>query len=283
MSDDLQDVINAVGDLPPMPAVALKVMELIQDPATTADQLARAISLDPAVAARVLKIANSSYYSLTRQVKTVEHAIMILGEKTLKSLVLAASLKGVNRNIGLMEKMLWEDSIGCAIGARIVCRYRKAGDPEEAFLGGLFRHIGKLVLNNSFPEEFREMVQRAYNGEALMNQLEREYFPFSHSVVGAAVLKKWKMSDNLIRLVQHHSDLFLVMETDPVQQQLTASVNLADKLCRVLGIGQRAPEKDLVVLETAGAKVLKMTRDEIDEVTENFRTVFEADKEVFLA
>lgn len=283
MSDELQDVINAVGDLPPMPAVAMKVMQLIQDPSTTADQLARAISLDPAVAARVLKIANSSYYCLTRQVKTVEHAIMVLGEKTLKSLVLAASLKGVNRNFGLMEKILWEDSIGCAIGSRIVCRYRRAGDPEEAFLGGLFRHIGKLVLNNSFPEEFREMVQRAYNGEAPLGVLEREYFPFSHSVVGAAVLRKWKMSDNLIRLVQHHSDLFLPLVSDPAQQQVIACVNLADKLCRVLGIGQRAPNSSLDVIETAGAKALKMTQAEIDEVREDFRKVFEADKDVFLS
>ena len=69
-----------------------------------------------------------------------------MGEKTLKSLVLASSLKGINKSFGLMEKMLWEDSLGCAIGARVTALRFKSAEPEEAFLAGLFRHIGKMVL-----------------------------------------------------------------------------------------------------------------------------------------
>ncbi|HKI51432.1 MAG TPA: HDOD domain-containing protein, partial [Geothermobacteraceae bacterium] len=98
MRQNLQSVVNLVGDLPSMPMVAVKILDLLQDPTTSADKLATIISSDQAVSARVLKIANSSFYSLRRQVNTLEHAIVIMGEKTLKSLVLASSLKGTNRS-----------------------------------------------------------------------------------------------------------------------------------------------------------------------------------------
>ena len=141
-----------------MPVVATRVMQLMQETNTTSKHLAEAISRDPAVSARILKIANSSFYSMRRQVKTLEHAI-----KTLKSLVFASSLKGLNKSYGLMEKMLWEDSIGGAIGAKVVAQRFRTGDPEEAFLAGLFRHIGKLVMNNMYSEKFLQIVQGVYN------------------------------------------------------------------------------------------------------------------------
>jgi HD-like signal output (HDOD) protein len=162
MSTDFQTVVNSVGDLPPMPAVAVKVIELLQDPNASAGRLARTIAHDPALSARVLKIANSSFYSMKRQVRTLESAIVVMGEKTLRSLVLAASLKGMNKSFGLLEKMLWEDSIGCAIGARILAQRMEKVDTEEAFVAGLFRHLGKVVLNYSHPQEFQSLMQTVY-------------------------------------------------------------------------------------------------------------------------
>ena len=149
MSDDFKTVVRTIGDLPPMPAVAMKVLQQLQDPNISTSALAETIANDPAVSARVLKIANSAFYSMKRQVKTLEHALVVVGEKTLRSLVLAASLEVMNKQVGLLEKMLWEDSLGCAIGSRLVARRFKTVDPEEAFLGGLFRHLGKIVMNFS--------------------------------------------------------------------------------------------------------------------------------------
>lgn len=283
MTSELQSVINAVGDLPPMPIVAVKVVELLQSPRTTTRDLAAAISLDPAVSARVLKIANSSFYSLQRQVKTLERAIVVLGEKTLRSLVLAASLKSLSRSFGLMEKMLWEDSIGCAIGARMLARLSRSADPEEAFLGGLFRHIGKLVMNNLDGDKFRLMVQAEYNGEGTLTQLERDYFPYSHAVIGAAVLSKWNFSENLVLAVRHHSDLSLDPERERIAFRLAATVNLAGALCRRLGIGCRGPQ-EFDVLQCRGARALGLRSEEqLEALLQEFTAVFEKEKEMFIA
>ncbi len=265
-----------------MPVVAVKVVQMIRDPRTTAKDLAKAISLDAAVSARVLKIANSPFYSMQREVKTLERAVVILGEKTLRSLVFASSVKALNKNFGLMEKMLWEDSMGCAIGARLMAQRFRSADPEEAFLGGLFRHIGKLVMNNLDSSKFLQMVQEAYNGEGTLGELERRYFPFSHAVIGAAVLKKWNFSENLIHVTRHHEDMRMYVEEAPALNRLMATVNLADNLCKHLGVGRRSPEQSSDLSMIPGAKALGLEVEQLDQVMSEFKEVFERDRDAFM-
>ena len=281
MKQDLKTLVSKVGDLPPMPVVAVKVMELMQDPDTGADDLAKMIANDQAVSARVLKIANSSFYSLQRQVKTLEHAIVILGEKTLRSLVLASSLQSINKKFGLMEKMLWEDSMGCAIGARLTGLWFKTGDPEESFLAGLFRHIGRMVMNNLDSAKFQAMVAEAYSEGVPLKDLEQQYFPFSHAQIGAAVLQKWNFSQSLISVVANHEELDELAE-DPVLQRLAANVNIAEGLCRRLGIGRRFPEEGFDLTSLPGAAVLGVDGDQLEQLQEEFKSFFEKDREAFM-
>lgn len=265
-----------------MPVVAVKVLDLLQDSATSAGQLAAAISSDQAVSARVLKIANSSFYSLRRQVNTLEHAIVIMGEKTLKSLVLASSLTGINKSFGLMEKMLWEDSLGCAIGSRITAHWFKSADPEEAFLAGLFRHIGKMVLNNIDSENYHKVVEATYNGDGSEVEMERYYFPYSHAEAGEALLEKWKFSDRLSKVTRYHDELDTFRDVEQDMLRLAATVNLADAMCKFIGIGQRAPDLSLVVWQSAGARVLDVEPDETALVVEEFRSFYEKERGTFL-
>jgi HD-like signal output (HDOD) protein len=282
MSTDFQTVVNSVGDLPPMPAVAVKVIELLQDPNASAGRLARTIAHDPALSARVLKIANSSFYSMKRQVRTLESAIVVMGEKTLRSLVLAASLKGMNKSFGLLEKMLWEDSIGCAIGARIIAQRMEEVDTEEAFVAGLFRHLGKVVLNYSHPEEFQSLMQAVYNGEGSLTELEGVYFPYSHALVGAAVLNKWNFSDGLVQSALHHADLDIDAEEEPAILHLAAVVNAAGCLCQRLGIGQREPAPHLDVADSKGALTLEFSNRCLEEIEHEIGRTFSENREYFL-
>ncbi|WP_187426756.1 HDOD domain-containing protein [Geothermobacter ehrlichii] len=280
---ELQSVVQAIGDLPPMPIVAVKVLEMLQKPDTTAEKLAKTISSDQAVSARVLKIANSSFYSLRRKVTTLEHAIVILGEKTLKSLVLASSLKGINKSFGLMEKMLWEDSLGCAIGSRMVAVWFKSADPEEAFVAGLFRHIGKMVLNNLDPEKFRKVMEAVYNGEGSEEEMEALFFPYGHAEVGEAVLTKWNFSEDLTLVARYHNDISGI---DPVEQperhRLAATVNFADAMLRRLGIGQRQPDGSIELSTLPSARTLGVEPDQAEQLLEEFRCFFEKERSTFL-
>jgi HD-like signal output (HDOD) protein len=222
---------------------------------------------------------------MKRQIKTLDHAIAIVGERTLRSLVLAASLEGMNKSYGLLEKMLWEDSIGCAIGCRILARKFSSADPEEAFLAGLFRHLGKIVMNYSNPEAFRALAESAYVGGGKYSELEGRYFPYAHAVVGAAVLDKWNFNRSLVMATLHHEDLKVHEEDEDGCDglfRLTATVNLADQIARRLGIGQREPDEELDVASCPGAKALELDEDDVAQAIAEVDATFSENRDYFV-
>ncbi|WP_321370967.1 HDOD domain-containing protein [uncultured Desulfuromusa sp.] len=285
MSSDFKTVVGSIRDLPPMPVVAVKVLELLNDPNVNYEKLGAAISSDPAVSARMLKVANSAFYSMKRQIKTLEHAIAIVGERTLRSLVLAASLEGMNKSYGLLEKMLWEDSMGCAIGCRILARKFSSADPEEAFLAGLFRHLGKIVMNYSDPDAYRSLVEMAYSENISTTELEGRFFPYAHAVVGAAVLDKWNFSRFMVMSTLHHEDLQISLDDEENGEdllRLTATVNLAGHICRKLGIGQRQPDEELSLQNCPGAKALNLDEEEVQLALVDVEQIFTENRDYFI-
>ena len=284
MKTDFQTVVRSVRDLPPMPAVANKVLELLGNPDVNYSKLGEAISSDPAVSARLMKVANSAFYSMKRQIKTLDHAIAIVGEKTLRSLVLAASLEGVSKSYGLLEKLLWEDAMGCAIGSRIIARKFSTADPEEAFLAGLFRHLGKIVMNYSEPDTYRKLIEAAYVEGTATADIEGRFFPYGHEVVGAAVLDKWNFSRALVVTALHHKDLAISADEEDAAQllRLAATVNLAGFICMKLGIGRRQPLDELNVADCAGATALGLSDEQVTGVLEEIDEVFNENREFFI-
>ncbi|MDA3903216.1 MAG: HDOD domain-containing protein [Desulfuromusa sp.] len=284
MATDFKTVVSTIRDLPPMPAVAVKVLELLNDPNVNYEKLGATISSDPAVSARMLKVANSAFYSMKRQIKTLEHAVAIVGERTLRSLVLAASLEGMNKSYGLLEKMLWEDCMGCAMGSRILARKFASADPEEAFLAGLFRHLGKIVMNYSDPEAYHSLVEAAYSDGISTSELEDQFFPYAHAVVGAAVLDKWNFSRTLVMSTLHHEDLVISLEEENTEAllRLTATVNLAGQVCVKLGIGRREANEELNIYNSPAAKILNLDEADIQNALIEIEEVFTENRDFFI-
>jgi len=168
------------------------------------------------------------------------------------------------------------------VGSRLVAQRFKSADPEEAFLGGLFRHIGKLVMNNTNPENFLQIIQEVYNGEGTFEELEKKYFPYSHALIGEAVLQKWNFAENLTQVARHHEDLDVPRKENPELYRLVITIHIADKLCLNLGIGQRAPDENLNVFESLRDKAPGLKQEHIDKVLEEFKVVFERDRDAFL-
>jgi len=282
MTDNIQNINYDIDKLPPMPLVATRMVELINSSRTSADEMAKVISGDPAISARVLKIANSSFYSMARQVKTLQTAIVILGERTLRSLVLAASLRGMHGKFGDMEQMLWEDSMTCALGARFLARSLRAVDPEEAFIAGLFRHIGRTIFNNQNPTAYRALVMQQQRCGADLMALEKEQFGINHAELGAATLRHWQLSDVISTVALHHHDEALAEIPDPEARKMAAVVNIASEFPLILGIfGDYDEEIDLT--ELPGAKFLALDEDRLQELLDEFTEVFESNRDDFLS
>jgi putative nucleotidyltransferase with HDIG domain len=281
MSRELELIIMTASDLPTIPVVATKVMQLIESETATADEMARVVASDPAVAARVLKISNSSFYGCQRQIQTLSHAIMILGFSTLKSLVVAASVKQVYKPFGLTEKMLWEHSFGAGLAARIIAGTTQLVNEEEAFLGGLFHDIGKIIMNNLDNQKFQAVMQKCFNDNISFQEAERQVYSYTHAEVGGMVIKKWNFPGILMNAVLTHHSFAFAEDEDPYQIRLSCVVGLSNIFCHKLGIGVREPEADLMVHETIPAQMLNLDQARIQALLDRFGTAYNLDKNYF--
>jgi len=281
MNQELETLIMTASDLPTIPVVATKVMQLIESEGVSAEELARVVAADPAVAARVLKISNSSFYGCQRQIQTLSHAIMMLGYNTLRSLVVAASVKQVYKPYGLTEKMLWEHSFGAGLAARLIANNTRLVNEEEAFLGGLFHDIGKIIKNFFDNQQFQKVMEKCYNEEISFLEAEQQIYSYTHAEVGALVIKKWNFPEMLMKAVLQHHCFAFEKDEDPCQVKLTCVVGLANLFCHKLGIGVREPEEDLVLHETIPAKLLNLDQARLNTLLETFDKAYTLDKSFF--
>ena len=279
---ELAAATAAVKDLPAMADIVTDFLTATQDPEWTAKDLAVIIARDPAVSASVLKVANSSYYSRQRQITSLEGAVSVLGLKALKSLVLAASMKNINKRFGLIEKLLVEDSIGGALSARAIARQVGGLDPEEAFLAGLMRHLGKIAMNNLDPEAYREIVQGVYNQEGTLAELERKHFPYTHSAIGAALLDSWNFSPDLVACTLFHAGQPPSGEFDETTERLLAIVNLSGTVCQRLGIGQRQADESVLLRDNPQTEKLQLDEEAVETILEEVSGAFEETRQAFL-
>ena len=269
-----------LDNIQPMPRVAAEIMLQLQSPQSSAERLADIIASDPAVAARVLRIANSSFYSMSRQVTNLSMAIVVLGERTLKNLVLAASLRGINREFGPKEKMLWEDSMVCALASRFLARALAVGNPEDVFVAGLFRHIGLIIMNNQSDLDTDYIIQSLRRGTNFAEH-ERTTFGATHGEIGAAVLEHWNLSEHLCYVARHHADPHLDPSVDTTLVNMTAIVNMAGYIPKHFGLFGTPLQVDFSSLP--GAKLLSLEGDGLKSLVEEFRIIFQKNRQQFLA
>ena len=283
VTPNMEDVTISDHDLPSMPNVAQQILRLISDPDTTAEILQKKISSDQALTTRILKVANSPFYGVPRSVRTLSTAIMILGYKMIRNLVLTTMTKSINRKLGLIEMMMWEHSIGVSVASFLIAKEVRFPDPEEAFLAGLLHDIGKQVLNNCETEKYMHVIERTYNEGISYYFAEKEIFGFTHTEIGALVIKKWKLSEELENAIRYHHDGFQdIFKSNPVNMgKLSVIVNLADLICLKLGIGRKDPIPDLNITDSDSAALLKLTEDNIYSLIDNVRKNIEAEKEAF--
>jgi putative nucleotidyltransferase with HDIG domain len=282
MNPELEKTIQNAGDLPTIPVIATKVLQMLENERVNADQLAKVVASDPAVAARVLKISNSAFYGCQRQIQTLSSAIVILGFNTLKSLVVAASVKQVYKPFGLTEKMLWEHSFGAGLAARLIASNTRIVNEEEAFLAGLFHDIGKIIMNSFDKNKFQNAIQRCYNENLSFEEVEKTTYDYTHAEVGAYVIKKWNFPEILTGAVFYHHHPEAVDPQDVYLQHLTAVVNLAHLFCLKAGVGEKQPQKDLVLSEAQSAAMLNLDEARITPLLEQFQKTFEKDHGFFV-
>ncbi len=261
---DWREIVAWVGDLPPMPQVASRAISLVENPDTTASDLTELLSTDAALAARVLKIANSAMFSRQREISTLNMAIMVIGFKALKGIIVAATLRQLNKSFGPLERQIWESSMATAMCSTAIAKKLKKPYIEEIFLLGLLHNLGQIVL--LFQPETRKgykTVISTIKGEGLdFATSEQKTFGFAHPLIGALVAKKWNFAPDTCQVILHYRDPIEGAKAETIVEEKTAVVQLASVIAHNAGIGN--PEGYPIAAEAARATALYLGFDEAD-------------------
>ncbi len=226
--------------LPAVPPVAQQVVRLSEEDDTPASALARVISKDPALAGRLLRVANSAFFGFSRKVETVTLAVTLLGFRAVRNMVLALSLKSMFRTFGILERRLWAQSLCMGVAASAVAKRSRTASPEEAFVAGLLADAGQAVLLELARTDYQALLLTAYRDDADILALEHERLGIGHDEIGATLARRWNLPETLELTIRHHHGW--PPERDILAPTgLSEIVRVAELLTRAAGAGRPMP------------------------------------------
>ncbi len=270
---DLKKIIAGVDDLPTLPRTVLKITELVNDPKSSAKDIARIITDDQVLTARLLKLVNSSFYGFPQRISTVNTAIVLLGFDAIRSLLLTTSVfdlfAGRNKKSRQDQEKFWDHSLGCAVGAKVIGNYLRHDKIEELFVAGLLHDIGKIVEMLYLPDEFAKVVATINKQNILMLTAEEKVLGYDHAEIGRLLADKWNLPNKLEQVIAHHhqpaSAGSFIMEA--------SIVHLADILCRSLNMGYGGDNK-IPPLDKLAWQSLRIKADSIEVIMETMLDEF---------
>jgi HD-like signal output (HDOD) protein len=240
----------------------------VENPNSTAAQLHKIVSHDPALVTRILKVVNSAFYGLPGQIGSIERAIVLLGLNAVKNIAVAASIGQLFRGSKLCEgytaKDLWTHCIATAVAARDITRQLKQPWADEAFLCGMIHDIGLLISLQLYPEQLRQVCEQAKAG-GNFSELEKQIIGVDHQLLGMALAEQWKFPRTCqMAAGYHHSPQSL-----PLDNRLqVALVYIADTISCKAGLGFPLTAQTQVI-DPSELKALEIDPAFIEKTTAN--------------
>ena len=271
--------IESFEDLPTLPEIITEIMDIIQTEDFSIKDLKQVIEKDPALTAKLLKIANTFYYNpYGSEITSTERAIMQLGTKNLLPVVFGLSLthiftlKGNNFNV----KVFWIHAYTCAHIAKRISKYFSLPEPE-AFTAGLLHDVGKIVLFKIIPREYIKAIYLTEKENIPLYKAERELFGLDHSEAGFMLLNRWRIPDIIKKPVKYHHE----PEKAENYKELSALINIANIFARTSGQYFGKDTYGIDLEEAPGWKILrerakiKNTEDILMPITDDVEEAIE--------
>ena len=264
--------VKQLSHIATLPEVTLGIIELVEDPNSSAQDLNALIVRDPALSARVLKVVNSAFYGLPRQIGSINRAISLLGLNAVKNIAIAASLAKLFRGGALCDrfdaKELWAHSIAVATASKLLAKEARKSSGDEAFLAGLMHDIGVMVALQTDRAKLVKVfgdMQFDADGNPLIDfrMVERAVFGADHGHFGEALCEQWKFPRSLALACGHHHD---PMRAPAESRHIPWIVYIADRLAtenegfRIDLLGR--------TIATEALEALGLTEAQLDSVRE---------------
>ncbi len=195
-----------IARMPSLSTTVTKVLETCNDPNASPNDLNRVISMDPALAAQVLRLVNSAYYALPHASTSLTRAIIMLGLNTVKNLALSLAVLESISGRGISINDFWAHCLGVGVSAKCISELKGASlsKQEDYFIAGLLHDLGKIPLNKQFPDHYRKVLKHASRDKQPLFHAENDIFDLDHCMVGKLIAEKWQLGGVLIQSLAHH-------------------------------------------------------------------------------
>jgi putative nucleotidyltransferase with HDIG domain len=235
--EETKKVISRLKDLPTLPQVVAKVMQIVSNPMASAADLNEVIAVDPALTAKVLRLANSAYYGFPKEITTIAQAVVILGFNTIRNLALSVSVhkmlfEGKDRS-QFSPREFWKHSVGTAVASKMLARRIGFKAEENAFTAGLLHDIGKSFFEQFYHSDYMGALEGAQAGQQALWECERERMGLDHAQVGAWMAERWNLPADLQAAILHHHH----PQEEGQHQVMVSLVHAANEICLMQGIG----------------------------------------------
>lgn len=273
----VEQIVTRLMQLPALPTVVAELLASFGNEDVDIALLAQQISHDQALTARLLRVANSSFYGLQSRISTINEAVVVLGFRAVRSMVLAVGVSGVFRPEhcpGFDPHAYVRHSVGVGLAARALAQ-ATGRNPELAFTGGILHDIGELVLATCFPEQYAKVLAYRAQHDCTLVEAERDIIGLDHAVVGGLLADAWRFPASLRSAVaDHHAP------SAATAVSLADLMHLADGVAHALGLAKTDSEMVMPVDQTAWqrlgmdsekiARILPQVMKEMDETCQAF-------------
>ena len=231
-----QKILRHMKDLPPIPQTILKAREIMTNPDSDFKELANIFETDQAIAAKILKLANSPYYGYSGKITSIQRASVILGHRTLVELLTVIGTAGLlgNKLVGywLDSGALWKHSLAVAFGSKIIASKTEPALSNDAFTSGLIHDVGKLILDQYIKERWELFEKFMVDGEHTFLDAEKKILDLDHAEVASEVCKSWNIPEPLTVAIRYHHH-----PSQSNGSELAYIVHVADAIAMMTGLG----------------------------------------------
>ncbi|MCB0825330.1 MAG: HDOD domain-containing protein [Armatimonadetes bacterium] len=276
----IEEIVARTPDLPTIPAAAIKVMRETEKSDASATSVAKILTTDQSLSARVLRLANSSFYGMSRKVENLSEAVVILGMRSVKNLAVVAStypyMSRAVTGYALEPGAMWEHACGTAVGAQLVAQLSGKVPGDVAFTCGLLHDVGKLALSINLENKIGAILLYAQREELAFDEAERRILGYDHCQVGAYLTNSWNMPESVVMSARFHHD----PESLPEPKLVVDAVHVGEFLATSMGFGLGG-DGLLYKFQSSSLDRLGIKEEELDRITDSFIDQFEEFESLF--
>ena len=270
MNDFRERFISRIDYIPTLPVVFNKILQTLNNPKSSAKDLKTIIINDMAISAKILNLSNSAYFGFNRRITEITNAIVVIGFKTIKNIVLSISIIDTFKKLassGDFDRTeYWYHSIGAAQTAVKIGSLLNIPNKESLYISGLLSNIGKVLMDYFFPEYYTQVIEKLKSVAADSYEIEKGIFGFDHAEAGFQVARKWDFPDSLSNSIGFHHDIKNAPEDSKTP---AAIVSLSNIISRSAGLGTPVNEQSKTDILKNCTKILEINNSDIQKLVDD--------------